>query len=162
MTLFVLRHYVPTMQMCLSTLVSRTQRSLSATSKGSRDFLWPREQADRPTGEADVLPFVDPNAYMRPRRDLIPHAHHCVVCAGGAPTASGFKAQLKHKCSGSHLAVQSGAIATPTGLDPPRPPLRGVRGWCPHRERVQGSAETQMLRLAPSGAIRSISDPDGT
>src|SRR5699024_8139236 len=73
-----------------------------------------------------------------------------------------FKAQLKHKCSGSHLAVQSGAIATPTGLDPPRPPLRGVRGGCPHRARVQGSAETQMLRLAPSGAIRSTSDPDGT
>src|SRR5690625_3856096 len=85
MTLLVLRHNVPTIQMCLSTLLSRTQRWLSTTSKGSRDFLWPREQADRPTGEADVLPFVGPNAYMRPRRDLIPHAHHCVVCAGGAP-----------------------------------------------------------------------------
>src|SRR5699024_1780036 len=64
---------------------------------------------------------------MRPRRDLIPHAHHCVVCAGGAPTASGFKAQPKHKCSGSHLAVQSGALATPTGLEPATSAVTGRR-----------------------------------
>src|SRR5699024_627158 len=87
MTLLVLRHNVPTIQMCLSTLLSRTQRWLSTTSKGARDFLWPREQADRPTGEGDVLPIVGANAYMRPRRRLIPHAHYCVACGGGGPSS---------------------------------------------------------------------------